>query len=134
MVKTTLHLLIILLSITWLTCNGQGVGDACGVDKKSVLNECELEFFDTFFEAEIFNKTDHDFRGKRFAFISSGELKDKVEFFEGISEYKGPKGFDFFNQDQRTKTGYDGVIVINLKMYNINDIIELILNQKGKDD
>ena len=108
--KTTIHILIILFSLVWLTAKGQKITDDCEHDKDPRLNKCELEFFDSFFADSVFKKKDYDFRDKKFAFLSAGQLMDKDDFFKLISEYRGPKGFDFFNIDQRTKTGYDGII------------------------
>lgn len=131
MIKTTIYILTILLSIAGLTANGQSATD-CGHDKDPRLNKCELEFFDSFFSDTAFKKKEYTFQDKKFAFLSAGQLLAKDEFFKLALNYRGPKGFDFFNRDQRIKTGYDGIISINLKAYNLDNIAESIKKQKDK--
>jgi hypothetical protein len=132
MSKATIDILIILLSLVSLTTNGQKVGDGCGLDKDPKLNKCELEFFDSFFSDEVFKKKNYNFQDKMFAFISGGQLIHKDDFFKLVVNYRGPKGFDFFNNEQRAKTGYDGVISVNSKAYNLDNIAKMIEKQKGK--
>lgn len=85
-----------------------------------------------FFADAIFKKKDYDFSEKKFAFISGQQLIDKDVFFKSADVYRGPKGFDLFDNEQKARTGYDGVIIINLKMYNKETVIKL-LEQKSRD-
>lgn len=132
MSKALLHLLTLFLSFVSLTSNGQETHDGCGIDKDPKLNQCELEFFDSFFDDEGFKKKNYDFRDKKFAFISGAQLLDKDEFFKLVSNYRGPKGFNFFTSELRTRTGYDGIVLINLKAYNLDDMARIIEKQKDK--
>ena len=127
----TIHTLTALISLVWLTASGQKVTDDCGRDKDPKLNKCELAFFDEFFADSVFKKKDYNFQDKKFVFLSAGQIMDKDDFFKNVSDYRGPKGFDFFNNDQRSKTGYDGIISINLKEYNLDTIAETIKNKKN---
>jgi hypothetical protein len=129
---TSIQVLTILFSMIGLAANGQKITEDCGHSTDPKLNKCELEFFDSFFIDPVFRKKDYDFRDKKFAFLSAGQLVEKDDFFKLISEYRRPKGFHFFNLDQRTKTGYDGIILINLKAYNLDNIAETIKKQKEK--
>src|SRR6185369_4833880 len=122
--KNTIHTLTILFFLAGLTASGQKITGDCGHDKDPKLSKCELEFFDVFFSDAVFKKKDHDFQDRNFAFLSAGQLIDKDDFFKLVLDYRGPKGFDFFNIDQRTKTGYDGIISINLKAHNLDNIAE----------
>ena len=130
--KTTIYTLTILISLFWLTASGQIVVDDCKHDKDPKLSKCELDFFDAFFADAVFKKKDYNFQDKKFAFLSAGQPIDKDDFFKVISKYRGPKGFDFFNNDQKTKTGYDGIISIHLKAYNLDNLAETIKKQKNK--
>jgi hypothetical protein len=130
--KTTVHILTIFLLLVSLTTNGQKIGDGCGLDKDPKLNKCELEFFDSFFSDKVYKKKNYDFQDKIFAFISGGQLIDKDDFFKLITNYRGPKGFDFFKNEQRNKTGYDGIIIINIKAYTLDNIVKMMENQKDK--
>jgi len=132
MSKTTVYILTIFLSFISLTSNGQKVREGCGLDKEPTLNKCELEFFDSFFGDENLKKKNFDFREKKFAFISGGQLIDKDDFFKLVEDYRGPKGFDFFNNEQKAKTGYDGIILVNLKAYSLDNIAQIIEKEKGK--
>jgi hypothetical protein len=132
MSKKTIPTLTILISLASLTASGQRIADDCGLDKSAKLNKCELGFFEAFFADSVFKKKDYNFQDKKFAFLSAGQLIDKDVFFKNISDYRGPKGFDFFNKDQVAKTGYDGIISINLKTYNLDIIAEMIKKQKNK--
>jgi hypothetical protein len=125
--------LTVLLTIICLTSRGQVTITDCGVDKNPILNKCELEFLDSFFADAIFKRKDYNFSDKKFAFVSGQQLIDKDVFFKSADFYRGPKGFDLFDNEQKAKTGYDGVIIINLKMYNKKTVIKLI-EQKSKDN
>ena len=128
----TIRILTILLSLVSLATSGQNASDGCGLDRDPKLNKCELEFFNTLFGDEVFKKKNYDFHGKAFAFISGGQLVSKDDFFKLVVDYKGPKGFDFFNCEQRARTGFAGIISINSKAYNLDNIAKMIEKQKDK--
>jgi hypothetical protein len=131
--KLIFYLLIALFQMAAQESKGQKIKqDSCGVDKSAVLNKCELSFLDTFFADSIFKKENYDFSNKKFAFISGGELLDKDNFFKLIEGYKGPKGFDFIEKEKRMQTGFDGIILVSLKRYNVNDIVKLLKTQNNK--
>ena len=54
--------------------------DKMGVDKSTLLNSYESEYFNVFFKDE---KKDFDFTGKKVGFIvsSTGKMKNKANYF-----------------------------------------------------
>lgn len=98
----------------------------CGTDTSAMLNECEVRFLNHFYTEEMLKKKAHEFSGKRFAFISADRIITKKDFFDLTAHYRGPKGFDFFTKEQKALTGYDGVVMINRKAYNLDQIAKLI--------
>ena len=99
--------------------------DKMGVDKSTLLNSCESEYFNVFFKDE---KKDFDFTGKKVGFIASstGKMKNKANYFKKQkSQYKkykranlnyydlvnAPYIYIFDEKEKEESGGYDAAIL-----------------------
>jgi hypothetical protein len=99
--------------------------DKMGVDKSTLLNSYESEFFNVFFKDE---KKDFDFTGKKVGFIASstGKMKNKVNYFKKqksqYNKYKranlnyydlvnAPYLYIFDEKEKEESGGYDAAIL-----------------------
>ena len=96
--------------------------DKMGVDKSTLLNSYESEYFNVVFKDE---KKDFDFTGKKVGFVATtGKIKNKANYFKKQkSQYKKYKRTNLnytplvntlyiFNEKQKEESGgYDAVIL-----------------------
>ena len=103
---------------TALISNGQATDqDSCGNNESPFLNKCEAVFFDSLFATMTSRKEKTNFLNKKIAFFYDYSQVSKEQFFILIKGFRGPKGVDILNDKQKDETGYDAIVMVNLKSY-----------------
>ena len=119
--------------------------DKMGVDKSTLLNSYESEYFNVIFKD---SKKDFDFTGKKVGFIASayGNTKNKEDYFKKEkSQYKKYKRTNLnytpivttlyiFDETQKEESGgYDAAILYcrNLKLHTLQPETKVIKTLKG---
>lgn len=114
----TIFRLLTILLLFGHRCDAQTINkDSSGLDSSEVLNKYEIALLDSIFSDPLFEKSKHEFKDKKIAFFSATEYLPKDEFFKIAKSYRGPKGFDVLDENQQRETGYDIIILINVKAY-----------------
>ena len=122
--------------------------DKMGLDKSTLLNSYESEFFNVFFKDE---KKDFDFTGKKVGFIASstGKIKNKANYFKKQkSQYKlfkranfnyysfvnAPYIYIFDEKEKEESGGYDAAILYcrNPKFHILHPKEKVIKKLKAK--
>ena len=101
---------------TALISNGQATDqDSCGNNESPFLNKCEAVFFDSLFATMTSRKEKTDFLNKFEKLFEANNFEE--QFFILIKGFRGPKGVDILNDKQKDETGYDAIVMVNLKSY-----------------
>jgi len=132
-------ILIIFLFWAAFTTFGQSLRtDSCGIDTSAVMNKFEIQYIDSVFFAPFEMKKGEfgsftngfNFNEKRIAFFDCSKTTEngymtKKEFYQKIlPEYHGPHGLTILKENEKRKTGYDGIITINCKMIVEGELVE----------